>query len=284
LQTESDHSAAPPEGHPWDLPIERAPFTLIDLEMTGLDVQNDRVIEIAILRTVGGMIVDSFHSLIAPDPCVAFPPGVHGLDAESLLGSPRFADVADRVLAIMQGSVPVAHAASWDVGFLHAELGRCDRPDRFPFFLDTLTLSRRAFASETHALGALAERLGIPRIDPHRALDDARVLSALFERLLVELVPQTARDLWHVRVGQRHARPDVVAACVVAAENATTVSISYRPSHKPPRRMAAVVTQVRTDLDPPRVMGYALPGRGRFDLRADRILSVSPHPETESDR
>jgi DNA polymerase-3 subunit epsilon len=250
--------------------------------MTGLDVHNDRVIEVAILRTVGGTITDSLHSLV--DPCVSFPPGVHGLDAESLRGSPRFADIAERVVTILHGTIPVAHAASWDVGFLEAELGRTGRPDRFPFYLDTLTLARRTFAAKTHALGALADRLGIQRLDPHRALDDARVLSELFSRLLAELAPQTARDLWHVRVGQRHARPDVVTTCVVAAETAMTVSISYRPSHKPPRRMAAVVTQVRTDLDPPRVMGYALPGRGRFDLRADRILSVSPHPETESEQ
>jgi DNA polymerase-3 subunit epsilon len=270
----------PPEGPPWDLPIEQTPFAVIDLEMTGLDVQRDRVIEVAILRLQGGHVVQTTHSLV--DPGAPFPPGVHGLDAVALRGAPSFTGVADRVVAALDGTVPVAHAASWDIAFLEAELGRSDRHVRVPFFLDTLTLARRAFAAETHALGALAERLGIRRIAPHRALDDARVLSELFCRLLVELVPQTARDLWHVRVGQKHARPDVVAACVVAAETASQVSISFRPSHKQPRRMAAVVTGVRTDLDPPRVMGYALPGRGRFDLRADRILSVLPNPEPES--
>ena len=30
------------------------------------------------------------------------------------------------------------------------------------------------------------------------------------------------------------------------------------------------------DLDPPRVIGYQLPGRGRRELRADRILRVDP--------
>jgi DNA polymerase III subunit epsilon len=283
LPSPSERAVAPPEGPPWDLPIERAPIALIDLEMTGLDVQKDRVIEIAILRTEGSRIVDSLHSLIEPAPCISFPPGVHGLDAESLRGAPTFAGVADRVLAILHGAVPVAHAASWDVSFLEAELARSGKPDRFAFYLDTLTLSRRAFASETHALGALANRLGISRTNPHRAFDDARVLSELFAKLVAELSPRTARDLWHVRVGERHARPDIVTACVVAAETAVKVLISYRPSHKQPRRVCAVVTRVRTDLDPPRVMGYALPGRGRFDLRADRILAVLPNPDTESD-
>ena len=44
--------------------------------------------------------------------------------------------------------------------------------------------------------------------------------------------------------------------------------------------MEAVLTDVRTDLDPPRVLGYSLPGRGRFDLRSDRILAISHTSET----
>ena len=58
--------------------------------------------------------------------------------------------------------------------------------------------------------------------------------------------------------------------------------MTYRPSHKAPRSFDAIVSQVRTDLDPPRVLGYSLPGRGRFDLRADRILAIAtpPNPRT----
>ena len=156
MRIPSERVAAPCEGPPWDLPIERAPLALIDLEMTGLDASKDRVIEIAILRIQGGAVVDSLCSLV--DPCISFPPGVHGLDAAALQGAPRFGDVADRVVGLLGGAVPVAHAASWDIAFLEAELERCGRPERFPFFLDTLTLSRRAFAAETHALGALADR------------------------------------------------------------------------------------------------------------------------------
>ena len=40
-----------------------------------------------------------------------------------------------------------------------------------------------------------------------------------------------------------------------------------------------VFTELRTDLDPPRVIGYQLPGRGRRELRTDRILTVSPIPD-----
>jgi hypothetical protein len=43
-----------------------------------------------------------------------------------------------------------------------------------------------------------------------------------------------------------------------------------------------MVTDVRTDLDPPQVLGYLLPSRSRRELRADRILALdvpnAPNP------
>jgi DNA polymerase-3 subunit epsilon len=43
------------------------------------------------------------------------------------------------------------------------------------------------------------------------------------------------------------------------------------------------ITDVRTDLDPPRVLGYLLPSRSRRELRADRILAIEAIPEQGDD-
>ena len=43
-----------------------------------------------------------------------------------------------------------------------------------------------------------------------------------------------------------------------------------------------VLLEVLSDLDPPRVVGYQLHGRGRVQLRADRILRVEPAPPSET--
>jgi DNA polymerase III subunit epsilon len=281
---EGGASMDPPAGDPWDQPLEEAPLAFVDLEMTGLDVARDRVIEICVERRRGSRVEARLETLVDPGPAVTFGTEVHGIDRAALAGAPRFEALAPRVVEICRGAVLVAHAAPWDIAFLEAELARSSIPTRFPWFLDTLTLSRRAFMSESHSLGALAVKLGIERQRAHRAGDDVRVLAGLFERLVRELRPKTPRDLWHVRVGEKKARPDIVAACIVFAESGQKTLICYRPSHKGPRTFIGIVTQVRTDLDPPRVMGYALPSRGRFDLRADRILSVTPEsgPESES--
>jgi DNA polymerase III subunit epsilon len=264
----------PPQGAPWDLPLSEAPLAFVDLEMTGLDPIADRVIEICVVRKRGEDVEDSLQTLVNPGKDARFGTDVHGLGPELLVDAPRFSDIAPRVLSLLDGAVLVAHAAYWDVAFLEAELARLGQPLRFPFYLDTLVLARRAIRAESHALGALAEKLGITRGVAHRAGEDVRVLCVLFEHLLASLSPRSARDLWHVRISERHARPEIVERCLALAGTGVPARMTYRPSHKPPRTFDAIVSQVRTDLDPPRVLGYSLPGRGRFDLRADRILTI----------
>lgn len=268
----------PPRGAPWDLPIDEADLAFLDLEMTGLEAKKDRVIEVCIERVRGRTVVDRLETLVRPGEGEIGNVHIHGIDEAALKGAPSFDAIADRVLALCEGAIIVAHAALWDIAFLEAELERAGKPRRFPFHLDTLTLSRRTFALPSHALESLAEALKIERVHAHRAGDDVRVLRRVFEELVARLAPTTARDLWYVRIGERVARPEIVSACLHAMEGGRPVFVTFRPARKPATSFEACITCVRTDLDPPRVMGYSLPGRGRFDLRADRILSVSGSP------
>jgi DNA polymerase-3 subunit epsilon len=282
-QPKSPPTVEPPSGAPWDLPVALAPFAFVDLEMTGLEPEHDHVVEICIEVVKNGVREDGLATLVRPPARAGRNAQIHGLAEDSLEHAPAFAEVADRVLSLCDPSsvILVAHAAAWDVAFLEAELARCGKNARFPHFLDTLMLSRRAFALPSHSLEALARAFGVQQLAPHRASDDVRVLRRIFDRIVEVLAPTSPRDLWHVRIGERHARPEVVAACLRAAEDNVPVILSYRPARKAQRPMEAVITRVRTDLDPPRVLGYALPGRGRFDLRADRILAVTRARESE---
>ena len=259
--------------------MEEAPLAFLDLEMTGLDLSRDRVVEICIERVVGGVTVDHVTTLVRPDDVrIGGNAHVHGLDAAALEGAPAFLDILPQVERVLQGAIPVAHAAAWDVGFLQAEATRLNVDLGIRHWLDTLVLSRRAFAFQTHSLTALCKELGIERARAHRAADDVGALRVVFDRCVAQLGAATARDLWEVRVGERRARANIVDACEAAAEIGGEVVITYRPSRKPPEPLRMVVLEVRSDLDPPRVIGYQLPGRGRRELRADRILRVDPPP------
>ena len=268
---------APPPGPPWDLPIAEAPLAFVDLEMTGLDAAHDRVVEVCVERVVGGERRDGLSTLVDPgENRVGAGSHVHGLDSAKLAGAPRFEAIGPRLLALLDGAILVAHAAAWDVRFLVAELDRAGVEASLPVWLDTLVLARRAFAFHSHSLDSLCRELGIDRGQAHRAESDVRAMRAVFDRCVAVLSPVSARDLWEVRVGERRARRAVVEACEAAVEHGAPVLVTYRPARRSPEQLTMVLVQVRSDLDPPSVVGYQLPGRGRRQLRADRILRVDP--------
>jgi DNA polymerase III subunit epsilon len=266
----------PAAGPPWDLPVAEAPLAFLDLEMTGLDAAKDRIVEVCIDRVVGDRRVVRVHSLVRPDERVGGASHVHGLDEAALAGAPPFAEVADQILAALDGAVVVAHAAEWDVSFLLAEMKRAGRELTLTHWLDTLVLARRSFAFGSYSLDALCKALAIDRGRAHRADSDVAAMRVLFERCVAILAPESVRDLWEVRVAQRRARAAIVAACEAAVEHGLPVEIAYRAARKPAETLLMVLTEVRSDLDLPRAIGYLLPGRGRRELRADRILRVDP--------
>lgn len=276
MSAKAHHGKEPPPGPPWDQPFAKAPFAFVDLEMTGLDPSKNRVIEVCIERVIGTEVVDRIESLVRPDGDLAWDPSVHGISPEAVSQAPSFADLAPRIAAVLDGAVLVAHAATWDVRFLEAELARAGKPATLPCFLDSLVLSRRVFGFERHSLEALAQALEAPERRAHRAGDDVRTLRHVFGRLVGELSPTTPRDLWHTEVETRHARPAILEALERARVDGRPVRLRYRPSGKRPQELVMVVTKLASDLDPPRAIGYLLPGRGRRELRADRILQVEP--------
>jgi DNA polymerase-3 subunit epsilon len=264
----------PPPGSPWDDPIGEAALVFVDLEMTGLRPAVDRVIEICAERIRGDREEDNVTSLVLPECGLFGNAHIHGIHPAELASAPAFAELAHRIERVLDGAVLVAHSAAWDVAFLSAEFRRAGRPREIEHYLDTLTLSRRAFALPSHRLASLCAELGIVQDRAHRAADDVRALRAVWSHLITVLSPRTPRDLWHVRVGERHARPDVIAAAVRALERKAHVLVRYRPAHRAPEDITMRITAVRTDLDPPRVLGYLLPSRSRRELRADRILAI----------
>jgi DNA polymerase-3 subunit epsilon len=264
----------PPRGSPWDNPLVDAPLVFLDLEMTGLRPAVDRVIEVCAERVRGDKLEASLTTLVRPEDGAYGNAHVHGIEREALASAPTFAQIAKDLLDVIGDGILVAHAAEWDVTFLEAELARTGKPQRFPFFLDTLVMSRRAFVLPSHGLEALSASLGIARQRAHRAGDDVLAMREVFRHVVTALTPDTPRDLWHVRIGQRHARPAVVEAAQAAVDLGKPVKLRYRPAHRGPEDLFFCITSVRTDLDPPRVLGYLHPSRSRRELRADRILQI----------
>lgn len=159
------------------------PIALIDTETTGRDATQDRIIEIGVVLGLRGEIVGRFGKLVDPGrPIPAESSAVHGIKDADVVGQPKFADVADELLAFIGDAIPAAYNAAFDRGFVLAELERAGvRPDaplpvmrRDVDWVDPLTFARELYKDEqSRALGDMAARLGIEMARAHRATDDA---------------------------------------------------------------------------------------------------------------
>ena len=278
MTTVTSKASDPPAGPPWDLPLGEAPLLFIDLEMTGLDVEQHRVVQLCLQRVVGGELRAELSSLVALRDGEAMGNShVHGITDEDLASAPTMAKLAPEAHRLVEGAILIAHAARWDISFLQAELGRHGIAWACDWFIDTLALSRRLQQAESHRLQALAGAMGIDSPHPHRADNDVAVTRALFGKLCALTDATTPRALWKLcKKGARKVSPEVMAAVESALSRRQPARVCYRPNGRPKQHLVFVATAIRSNLDPPVVLGYLQHTRGRRELRADRILTFEP--------
>ncbi|MBW1879704.1 MAG: hypothetical protein JRJ84_15185 [Deltaproteobacteria bacterium] len=172
-------------------PARKAPIAVLDLEMTGLDVEQDRVIEVAIVRGDGPQVIGELQSLVRADrPLSTQAARVTQITPEMLADQPEFPAIAPAVREMVRDAVVIAHNVPFDVGFIHQEMGRAGVEFPPPVTVDTLLMARRLFAFRRNNLGALCEQLGIALDGHHRALADARATFQLYHRMLEILDPE----------------------------------------------------------------------------------------------
>ena len=161
---------------------------VLDTETTGLEWQKgNRVVEIGCVELLERRPTGrTFHTYLCPDR--EFEPGaqeVTGLSVEFLADKPRFHEVAEDLLAFIDGAEVLIHNAAFDIGFLDAELARLPGPckllDRCTV-IDTLLLARERFPRQRNNLDALCKRLGVDNSQRqlHGALLDAQILADVY--------------------------------------------------------------------------------------------------------
>jgi DNA polymerase III epsilon subunit family exonuclease len=165
--------------------IEDAVFTFLDVETTGLSPRTARVCEVAAISFRGADRVSTLAELINPGQPI--PPEVsriHGITDAMVKDCPQFGGVAPRLLAMLEGSVIVAHNAEFDLGFLGMEFERVGL--KFPQLpvLDTLILARKHWKFQSNRLGNIAKELNISNENWHRALSDVEMTRKIFDHFI----------------------------------------------------------------------------------------------------
>ena len=261
-------------------PILASPLAIIDCEMSGLDPQNHRVIEVAVVL-VDGTQREEWSSLVFTD--VEMEPeavGIHKITSQTLVDAPSFAAIAPQLRMLLTGRIVIGHKVAFDLEFLAHEWRRLgqDLPEMLGT-IDTLEIARRRFCFQSNRLSALVDVFSIENLRPHRALGDALATASLLTVMLkiideegvltLEALQSLLADL-SPGSASRHARK---AMLVAALKQGRSVEISYQSVRPPSFELTHRVidlTRVKRSL----VLGYCHLRNSDRKFRFDRILSV----------
>jgi ATP-dependent DNA helicase DinG len=159
----------------------------LDIETTGFDCRNDRVIEVAVIVARGPEVLERYSSLVDPGREVPRDTTLlTGIDDDMVAGAPSIDAVVREVASLVGDRDIVAHNASFDRTFLAAAAAKAGitMSNRW---LDSLELARIALPRlRTHRLRDLAEAFGIE--EPfHRAAGDTEAMFRLWRICLAGL-------------------------------------------------------------------------------------------------
>lgn len=165
-------------------------FVAIDFETTGLQVETDRIIEVAAILFIDGEPSKRFTSLVNPGiPIPSFIEEITGITSNMVADAPAESKIVDDLFKFIGKHPLVAHNTPFDLAFLQSmgERHNKELPDRKLY--DTLPLSRALlFFQPAHNLSAVSDFFSLSTEGAHRAEYDTENCGKIF----VELVEEAA--------------------------------------------------------------------------------------------
>ena len=168
-------------------PLRQLRIAVLDLETTGFSATNDRICELAIVIVRNLELHGVYQTLVNPEvPIPAATSAVHGLFDDNVKHSPTFREIAPAVREVLgKADLIVCHNASFDVGFMQANLARHGLPVLTGSALCTMVSAKQQWPKGPNKLKDVAERIHVtvPELAQHRAVDDAELTA----RVLIQM-------------------------------------------------------------------------------------------------
>lgn len=171
------------------------PLCFFDLEATGVNPAEDRIVDVCVLRREPDGTETVFSSLV--NPGVPIPPeatNIHKISDEMVKDQPPFSDLAERLLKAFEGAdLSGFNIIKYDIPLLAAEFKRCgvDWPGEGRRLLDSYVIFARK--EKRDLTGAYKFFCGKDLTGAHRAEADVRASAeVLFAQ--VERYPDLPKD------------------------------------------------------------------------------------------
>jgi ATP-dependent DNA helicase DinG len=168
--------------------IEVPDFVAFDVETTGLDFKNDRIIEIGAVKFIRGKPSEEFSTFINPGkPIPPYITDLTGISDKDVECAPAFSEISEKLLGFF-GQLPLCgHQIEFDATFVNEELKRIQKQTLSSQFIDTVLLSRIILQPlGRFSLKSVSESLEVTLDNAHRALHDARASG----EVAVQLIPK----------------------------------------------------------------------------------------------
>ena len=159
-------------------------YTVIDLEMTGLNPKNDRIIEIGAVRVRDGKMTENFERMVNPHRSIPEKiQEITGITDEDVTDGAEVSAALTDTLEFLGDDILVGHNIIFDYSFLKQEAVN-EKISLEAKAVDTLKLARKFLPGEQKkTLEALCSYYGIARVHGHRACFDAEMTWQLYEKL-----------------------------------------------------------------------------------------------------
>lgn len=158
-------------------------YVALDLETTGLNPKQDKIIEIGMVKVRSGETIGQMETFVNPGRLLEERITVlTGIEDKQLSDAPDITEVMPEALRFIGDDILIGHRVLFDYSFVK----KAAVNQRFAFEkkgIDTLKLARDFLPDlESRSLAFLCEHYGIEH-NAHRALADAKAASDLYQRL-----------------------------------------------------------------------------------------------------
>jgi len=147
---------------------------VIDIETTGINPKNDRILEIGIIEVENWKIINEFSTLLNPKVKISENAyKVHKISEKMLIDAPTFEEISSFIREKLNGSLVFGYKClKFDLTFINYELFRVNKIPIFPIVVD---LSYLNDFFNVRSLYQMGKRIGIKVSKKHRALSDAKI-------------------------------------------------------------------------------------------------------------
>ena len=165
-------------------------YVIFDLETTGLDTEQDAIIEISALKVKGGEIVDEYSTLVNPGIHIPYEAScVNGIVDDMVKDAPIIEEALKGFIAFIGNEVLVGqNIKRFDLKFIQRDAVRFFGKPVNNDYVDTLFLAQRYLPElDSHSLESLADYYDISYDGAHRALSDCHINKKVYDYLLKEI-------------------------------------------------------------------------------------------------